>query len=126
MLFGKQRRYSAIAATKVELFVLNADDFADLIDKYPAVKDEILGMLKGDKREVFVKNFARKKHKDFEKWQKKAKLVNDIIGRTLKSRDVSLLNRKHEYKRYRFKCSRWIVGYGTEDLKLPFLYFANE
>ncbi|CAG7731031.1 unnamed protein product [Allacma fusca] len=127
MLYGRPRKHSAIAASKVEVFVLSADDFAELIEKYPTVKEEIIKALKKEKKEIWFKTFLRKKRADPTRWERNAKALNIAITRMLRSREikiVKLVGENKKSKAFKFKFKRWVAGYGPDDDKLPFLYFA--
>ena len=133
MLYGNPRRYSAYAGAAVEAFCLTSKDYNQVLERYPTVRTEL------EKKVTALEDL-------FERRIKKAAGITDpvlVINSGILKKDASRKETINAYIRTKqlpdpgksdavsshenwFKqLGKKILGSGTDDENLPFLYFVK-
>ncbi|ODN05528.1 Potassium channel KOR1 [Orchesella cincta] len=134
MLVGDsaKRRYSAYAATNLQVLVLKAEDFATVLELFPLLRKQILRSLLDYKRESYIIKAWKWNVRDHEGYQQEQKEKTE----TLKLFSQQNITRIHvegyvkltDKEQYIPEPGFWktIVGYGFGDTFPHYIYFASD
>ncbi|CAG7786966.1 unnamed protein product [Allacma fusca] len=139
MMYGFQRRFSAIAANNVEVFALNAKGFGEILDRYPSLKSNMEKRLLSDTHDLFERkiHFIETKRSNLEYQQDMVTFDNRVFRNSAILREIVYAREVVAFKedddesvvvtRNKFIdfFERYIFSYGPDDYDLPFIYFAS-
>lgn len=123
ILFELPRKHGIVAATNIELLILNLESFNKLKKCYPNVKQDILKMMKNSLNDVHESKIRHETEHD-EEYKKLVKKTTQELRELLLTNPQSLegITRRRKKSSSRHCC----LGCGVQDRNLPFLYFASE
>lgn len=118
-----------MAVNDVQVFALNAPSFATILEHYPGLRHHMEACIGGRKEDMFErKNYfvditkARLQMMNPEIWQSAVdRIGTDAQAVVLEATPVTS---KEGWGLIRF-CKRHLIGWGPNDINLPFLYFAS-
>lgn len=136
MMFGIVRGYSAVAANNVEVFALNAADFAEVLEHYPGLKrdmEERLGWMQVDLFEKKVDFIQEKQFQVGKGFFAAAETrITRHIRKSVSSREIfenfeddeENAKKRKESKLKQF-VKQHVYGWGSSDTNLPYFYLAT-
>lgn len=132
LVYAAKRRFTAYAATNVQLLMLEAYEFALLLEKFPLTKKQILTSLLDYKRESYLVKSWKWKLSRPEEYKTIQDKNTDIIRKNFASRLSHIPVRGNLYDSENLKYAsdpRWyrrIIGYGWDEITECYLYFLSE
>ncbi|CAG7728316.1 unnamed protein product [Allacma fusca] len=138
MIYGLQRRFSAVAANNVEVFALNSDGFSQILDRYPNLMEDIEKKLHFTKQDLFERKISlietslnematdKRSHFDAVVLRNSAILRDVVYAREVPGFGEEDEEAVIEPKNFLIAfITSHIISYGTENHGLPFIYFAS-
>ncbi|CAL8137954.1 unnamed protein product [Orchesella dallaii] len=137
MLTFAARRYTAVAATNVEAFVIARSDFDILIERYPKVKDILSALLSNGDYDYFeykiyemidgLKELSGPdKDKQIDLLVARTNEIKAVVSgkETLSAEEAGDWTKQKSKKVFLYWLSR-VISVGSDDDNLPFIYFVG-
>lgn len=132
LVYAAKRRFSAYAASNLQLLVLEAFDFASILEMYPLTRKDILQGLLQYKRESFLVKAWKLKAKDVNKYTKEQETNTQFVkkyfvqnayhipvgGNVIDNENYKVAAELKWYQRF--------IGYGCNQNIQHYIYFSNE
>ena len=119
----------------MEVFALSALGFANILEHYPSLKDDIIERMGRKKEDLYERKIYYINHNPGymspDEVENKKDQMSDLIRDILSyDRSDGVLDDERAVETSRFQhvkrfLTRWLIGWGPEDANLPFFYFAT-
>ncbi len=132
LVYAAKRRFSAYAASNLQLLVLEAFDFASILEMYPLTRKDILQGLLQYKRESFLVKAWKMKAKDMNEYTKEqennTQFVKKYFVQSASHIDVggNVIKNEHYKVAAEPKWYQSFIGYGCNQNIQHYIYFSSE
>ncbi|CAL8141849.1 unnamed protein product [Orchesella dallaii] len=132
LVYSAKRRYSAYAASNLQVLVLRAQDFAHVLELFPLLRKQILRSLLDYKRDSYIIKAWKWCSRDYEGYlseqEEKTRILKKFSQQNITRIRVGGNVRLTEKEKYVPEPKFWktIIGYGCTDTFPHYIYFTSD